>query len=244
MIVIHILDEGCGKSVSRETTGKFFNLPDSTSPTAIRPSFLDLLTILLKRNQILNRTVAEFGRVSRPRLKLPGRHFLFHIPGIVRFVRPIVRLPHGMCPASVVVPPLGSNIPAGLPRLVRQGLRTVPAVFAALKEEESPAKPAFCREPIEPQPVPEIVVQEGTQVKKLDLLAEDHLPVLSLLRLIGKAAHPAFHLLERMPLPLLKIAEHPRKRMGIRESGLAVQVPVTKGAHTFFTSRQAERSPK
>ena len=40
--------------------GTFYNLPDSASPTAVLPSLLDLRTILLKRNQIPRRTVAEF----------------------------------------------------------------------------------------------------------------------------------------------------------------------------------------
>ena len=59
-IMIHILDKGCGKAVSRETTGKYVNPPDSSSPTAVPPSLLDLRTVLLKRNQIPRRTVAEF----------------------------------------------------------------------------------------------------------------------------------------------------------------------------------------
>lgn len=95
--------------------------------------------ILLKRYLLGDGLVPKLAGEARPRLKFGNGHFLFHIPGVVRLICPIVGLPHGIGLAFVIVTLPRADVAAGLVRLVRQRAVAVAVIFSAADQKETAA---------------------------------------------------------------------------------------------------------
>ncbi len=131
----------------RQTTISAFLLPN-------------ILIILLKRNTSRQRPISNFGGEPRPLLKLGNRHFLFHIPCVMGFVRAIISLPDRIVLAFFLITPFRTDIAAGLVRLVHKRLVAVCIIPRAADQKEFTAVLASVREVVLLQSVEEIIVQK------------------------------------------------------------------------------------
>ncbi len=113
----------------RQTTISAFLLPN-------------ILIILLKRNTSRQRPISNFGGEPRPLLKLGNRHFLFHIPCVMGFVRAIISLPDRIVLAFFLITPFRTDIATGHVRFVCK--RTIAVCINTMSRESKSAFRSFC----------------------------------------------------------------------------------------------------